>query len=170
MWTADADPHVLRVRVSPPVGAGSRSIDLLTLPGCMLRYDDRTHVRLDLTDGVLRLDVIGRSMVAGEVTIEPAIDLARSIDPQIASLRRLDALLRGDLRPFVDQRFIRLVEALRVRDALADGASLRDIGLAMYGGDWPGDGEHSKSRVRRRIVLAERLIRAGPRAALTGRI
>jgi hypothetical protein len=63
-----------------------------------------------------------------------------------------------------------LVEALRVGDAIAAGASQRAIGLGIYGGDWPGDGEHLKSRVRRMIPLAAALFRAGPRGVLAGRI
>src|SRR3546814_2270295 len=100
------------------------------------------------------------------MTIEPAIDLRRAIDPQIASLRRLDALMRGDILETRDQRLVRLVEALRAADAIAAGASLRDIGVGAFGGDWPGDGEHLKSRVRRRVALAVELTRAGPRGVL----
>src|SRR3546814_14755057 len=92
------------------------------------------------------------------MTIEPAIDLRRAIDPQIASLRRLDALMRGDILETRDQRLVRLVEALRAADAIAAGASLRDIGVGAFGGDWPGDGEHLKSRVRRRVALDRQIV------------
>lgn len=109
-------------------------------------------MRLDLVDGLIE---------PGSLTIEPVIDLCRPLEPQLLSVRRLDALLHGDCPLAVDQRLIRLVEALRTADALAAGASLRDIGEGMFGGDWPGDGEHVKSRVRRRVVLADALLRAG---------
>ncbi|WP_150290012.1 DNA -binding domain-containing protein [Sphingobium estronivorans] len=73
--------------------------------------------------------------------------------------------------PQPDRRMPRLVEALRVLDALACGASLTAIGAVLVGADriardWPGDGEHLKSWVRRRVMLARRLQRAGPRGVM----
>ena len=63
-----------------------------------------------------------------------------------------------------DRRLPRLIEALRVLDALRDGASLRAIGAALFGAEqkWPGAGDHLKSYVRRRVVLARRMAQAGP--------
>jgi hypothetical protein len=119
---------------------------------------------------MLRLDLIEGAILRGPMTIEPAIDLRRAVDPQLASLRRLETLMRGDDLENRDQRLVRLVEALRVADAIATGASLRDIGLGAFGYDWPGDGEHLKSRVRRRVELAVELMRASPHDVLTGGI
>src|SRR3546814_17622049 len=79
------------------------------------------------------------------MTIEPAIDLRRAIDPQIASLRRLDALMRGDILETRAQRLVRLVEALRAAAAIAACASLRAIGGGACGGAWPGAGEPCQS-------------------------
>src|SRR3546814_17261136 len=100
------------------------------------------------------------------MTIEPAIDLRRAIDPQIASLRRLDALMRGDILEPRDQRLVRLAEALPAADALAAGASLRDISVGDFGGDWPGVGEHLKSPVRPRVALVGSLPWGGPRGGV----
>jgi hypothetical protein len=167
MWTAAADPCVLRagvVGVPEPVG-----IDLSRFPHCVRRDDDVWRVRLDLPDGALRLDLVEGSM-AGSVLVEPVIDLRRPLEPQLESIRRLSALFRRESQPLPDQRLVRLVEALRAADALAAGASLRDIGLGVLGADWPGDGDHLKSRARRRIALAADLIRAGPHAVISRRI
>lgn len=170
MWTAEADPCVLRARVSFSTGVCAAAIDLSLWPHCALPGDGCVHVRLHLPDGVLRLDLVDSANLAGPLMIEPAIDLRRGIDSQIESLRRLHALMRGDVLETRDQRFVRLIEALRVADAIAAGASLRDIGLGAFGDDWPGDGEHLKSRVRRRVELAAELMRAGPVGVLAGKI
>ena len=105
------------------------------------------------------------------VAIRPTIDLTRPTEPQIHSVRRLAALATGAPEPIErDATLVRLVAALRVRDALADGASQRDIGLGVFGDDWPGDGEHLKSRVRRMIPFSAKLARAGPRGVVQARI
>ncbi|MDE8652465.1 DNA -binding domain-containing protein [Novosphingobium album (ex Liu et al. 2023)] len=126
---------------------------------------------LDLLDGTLQLEGRDGALDDGPRPVAALIDYGRILEPQLESARRLDAFLRGREPPTdVGTRFGRLVEALRVGDATAAGASQRAIGLGIYGGDWPGDGEHLKSRVRRMIPLAVALIRAGPRGVLAGRI
>lgn len=169
MWTAAADPHVLLARVLPRPGQDG-AIDLTGVRCCDWRHDGRCHSRIDLPDGAMRLDLIEGEIASGGLRIEPALDFFRPLDAQIASIRRLHALCHGRTSTVRDQRFVRLVEALRVGDALAAGASLRDIGLGALGDDWPGDGEHVKSRARRRVMLAASLARAGPRGVLSGQI
>ena len=168
MWTARADPFVLRARLNDAAALCAPAIDLSRWPHLALQGDACIHLRLHLPGGVLRLDCVGRGFLSGLVAIEPAIDFSRAIEPQIASLSKLDAFLKGDRVALRDQAFVRLLEALRVADALESGASLRAIGLGIYGGDWPGDGEHLKSKVRRRVALADRLLHAGPRSVLAG--
>src|SRR3569623_1669355 len=148
MWTTDADRCVLRGRSIPMSGSMGAGSDLSRFPRCTWQGAVCHHVRLDLPDGAMRLDLVGDAIGPDAVMVEPAIDLGRPLDPQLASLRRL--------------------EALRAADALASGASLRDIGVALVGDDWPGDGEHVKSRARRRVVLAAALSRAGARGVFSG--
>lgn len=169
LWTAEADPCVLRGRIFPAPGSFG-GIDLSSIPHSIRQGAGCHHVRFDPPDGALRLDLIEGAMGPGMMTIEPAVALDRPLEPQLASIRRLDALVRGDVSPRRDQRFLRLVEALRAADALAAGASLREIGLGVMGSDWPGDGEHLKSRARRRVALAAELLRAGPPAVLSHQI
>lgn len=169
MWTAEADPYVLRGRIFPARDS-VRGTDLSRVPHSIRRGNGCHHVRFDLRDGALRFDLIEGALDSGMMVIEPAAVLDRPLEPQLVSIRRLDALVRGDVSPRHDQRFLRLVEALRAADALAAGASLRDIGLGVLGGDWPGDGEHLKSRARRRIALATSLLRCGPRGVLLHRM
>lgn len=169
MWTAAADPHVLSARIlSEP--AGDVAIDLSQARCSARSHDGRRHVRIDLPGGAMRLDLVDGDIAADVLRIEPAVDLRRPLEPQLASIRRLHALCRGETTSVRNQRFVRLVEALRAADALAAGASLRDIALGTLGDDWPGDGEHLKSRARRRVALAEDLKRAGPARVLAARI
>jgi len=169
MWTAAADPHVLLARVLPRPRADA-AIDLEHVHCCDWWQEGRQHVRIDFADGVMRVDIVEGKIASGTLSIEAAVDLPRPLDPQIASIRRLRTLCRGETSPVHDQRFGRLVEALRAGDALAAGASLRDIGLGILGDDWPGDGDHLKSRARRRVKLAAALAHAGPRGVLSGAI
>lgn len=170
MWTAAADPHVLRARVFPQPDYVGNGIELSRFARFIWQHGGCHHVRLDLPSGVVRFDLLGGAIVPGIIRVEPAVDLGRPIDPQFASIRRLDVLMRGDPPPPREQCFVRLVEALRAADALAAGASLRDFALGALGDDWPGDGEHLKSRARRRVVLAGDLLRAGPRGVLLRKI
>lgn len=163
MWSAAADPCVLRAR---PGFTAEGAIDLSRFAHRTWRCGPWRYVRIDLPDAAMRIDIVDNAMPAAMV-IELAIDLRRPLEPQLLSIRRLHAIDRGADLPLPDQRFVRLVEALRVADALAAGASLRDIGVGAFGTDWPGDGEHLKSRVRRRVALAAELSRAGPRGVLS---
>ncbi|MBO9601849.1 MAG: DUF2285 domain-containing protein [Novosphingobium sp.] len=140
---------------------------LASLPYRSMRIGERRHLLLQLSSGTLQLDVCGECTNLPPSSIMPVIDLGRELWPQLRSVCRLVSVLQGGVeRRLVDRRLQRLVQALRVADALAVGASQREIGLGIYGGDWPGDGEHLKSRVRRMIVLARRLVRAGPGGVL----
>lgn len=169
LWTADADPSVLRARIARTETA-KPSIDITALRRCEFQRDRSLHLRLKLLDGDLRLDLVDCRQLAGLTAIEPAVDLSRDLEPQLLSIRRLAKLARGVSSEMIDQRVNRLVEALRVADAIAEGASLRRIGLGMFGGDWPGDGEYLKSRVRRRVHLSGDLFRAGPNGVLVATI
>ncbi|MCG7349865.1 DNA -binding domain-containing protein [Sphingomonas sp. ACRSK] len=136
----------------------------------VVRTGDRCHILLHLLRATLQLEGLAGAFGDGPQPVSALIDHGRFLEPQFESVRRLDAFLRGrEPPPDVGTRFGRLVEALRVGDAIAAGASQREIGLGIYGGEWPGDGEHLKSRVRRMVPLAAELIRIGPRGVL-GRI
>jgi hypothetical protein len=66
-------------------------------------------------------------------------------------------------------RLHRVVLALRVIDALSEGATLRNIGDAFVrAGDWPGRGESTKSAARRLAGFARGLWSGGPAAILSG--
>ncbi|WP_294136919.1 DUF2285 domain-containing protein [Sphingobium sp.] len=166
IWTAAANPRLLTV---VPARSGP-ALDLARIGHRAARTGDRRHVLLHLSRQTLQLDGLDGALDDGPRRISALIDFGRNLEPQLESVRRLDAFLSGREPPTdLGTRFGRLVEALRVGDAIAAGASQRAIGLGIYRGDWPGDGEHLKSRVRRMIPLAAALVRAGPRGVLAER-
>lgn len=161
------DPFVLDACVE----VGGCLLDLSRLDYRIVRAVGRSHLLLELPAGMLQLDLQDAGDQREIVAVRPTIDLARPIEAQFHSARRLAALLAGVPEPVPREvGLARLVAALRVSDALATRASQRDIGLGIFGTEWPGDGEHLKSRVRRMIPFASKLVRAGPRAVLAGLI
>ena len=163
VWSAAVDPRVLGVRCfrEPDDGRGS-------LLGRAHRWrvvvgeNACEHVWLVSGGEPLRIDVMAGSIRDGCVRIEPAVDLRRDLQPQIAALRRLDRLMQGMAwTSFEDKALPRLVLALRVADARRHGCSLRQVARDVLGlHDWPGDGEWAKSSTRRLIALANILARS----------
>lgn len=163
VWSAAVDPRVLDVRCfrEPDDGRGSvlgrahRWRVEVGENGC-------EHVWLGSGGEPLRIDVMAGSIRDGCVRIEPAVDLRRDLQPQIAALRRLDQFMRGMAWTTVkDKALPRLVLALRAADARWHGCSLRHVARDVLGlHDWPGDGEWAKSSTRRLIALAKLLSRS----------
>ncbi len=111
----------------------------------------------------LRLDVISGSVLNGPTSLSPLIDLSREVEPQLRSVRHLDAMQRGQVITKPDPRLEKMVLALRVLDARSAGASLREIGLKILGGSfWPGEGEYLKSKTRRFVQMGYILREGGP--------
>lgn len=122
---------------------------------------------IDRGDMPLRFDVIEGSVSAGSVTLQ--FDLLD--DPHLGDrLALIRAFAAGKTIAPRHLQFCRRFQALQAVDARESGASLREVADCLLGhGDWPGDGEHRKSLVRRMIATGERMVRAGPRAVLLGR-
>jgi len=113
------------------------------------------HVRLDVVEGSTR---------AGPVLLQFLLADDDRLGDRLAVIRSWHAPL-----PAVPdhRRWSRTLLALAAVDAQQAGASLRETAdLLMGPGDWPGDGEHRKSRVRRLLAAGRTAIRNGPRAVL----
>jgi len=167
IWSAAIDPRVLAVRASDPVdAAGARLFDSLAVATRMVRGPHAEHLLIDRGGEVIRLDVIDGTVSAGPVTLRFELPDDDCVEGRIAALRALRAPTPiGRLHQRLADRLI----ALQAVDAHDDGASLRELADIVLGpGDWPGDGEHRKSRVRRLLVSGSRMIASGPRAILNG--
>jgi hypothetical protein len=166
LWSAAFDPSVLRAR---PAGGAASTDAAPSLATCLaVAGDNRLHaviggvhhgIRIDLASSV-EVPPINRLIFPFTVAVAPK---------QLAEFRRLVGLARGQpLAAVTPPRLYRVVLALRVIDALGEGASLRTIGEAFVrAGDWPGCGESTKSAARRLRTAALTIWNAGPRSAFS---
>lgn len=167
LWSAAVDPLVLRavyarggaseaVRSSWPWAAVADAHRLRAVVGGF-----HHGVRIDIAGGP-RAPPLDRLVFPFTVSVAPR---------NLAEFRRLVALARGvPLAPQPNaRRFDRFVVALRVIDALSEGASLRTVGeVLVRADDWPGRGEATKSAARRLVGFARWLWATGPVAILHG--
>jgi len=165
MWSAAIDPRVLAVRALTLGDVeGGRPFDARAANTRVVNGAHAQHLMIDLGGEVIRLDVIDGTVSAGPVTLR--FDLA----DDGCLLTQLSAI-RAFCEPTPIRRthvqLARRLLALQAVDARDAGASLRETADILFGpGDWPGDGEHRKSHVRRLLVVGSRMIQCGPRAIL----
>jgi hypothetical protein len=168
VWSRAADPRVLAVRATPLAegkhGWAAHPFNLDLFPDHSLVDDGQEHVRIDHPDGVIRLDVISGSLRAGPVTLAFEIEYDDRLSIQLSAARDFDMAISGEgMGSPGPERLAGLLTALHAVDARAAGASLRNSADLLLGaGDWPGNGEYRKSRIRRMIAVGEQLLRAGP--------
>jgi hypothetical protein len=163
-------------RTDPDAVELSRLSAWLTVVGPV---EGREHAVLSDGRHHLRLDVAGRS-----IRSEGAVILRYDLYGVATALRRLLPVRRLiDLCRF--QRFSaslyprdplirRGVTLLRVSDALADGASQREIAVALFGPDrvsqdWIGRSDALRSLVRRLVADARYMEAGGYRSLLQSR-
>jgi hypothetical protein len=131
---------------------------------------------LALSDGWrrIRLDVVEGTLGDGAyVRLDYLLSGFRDLEPRLQTIRRL-ARLRADGR-FDKSLYAkppgmaRRIEALQVADALRDGASYRDIAIAIFGearvrSDWRTQSDYLLSRIRRRAAEARQMLAGGYKA------
>jgi hypothetical protein len=176
IWHADLDPGTLRVEAIPSDRADPDGLDLERVAAWLtivtdpdgydhaVLSDGRHHIRLDVAQGQL----------AGETLVHLHYRLhgLGSAEAGILPLRRLLHLQRH--RRFARSLFPRDpwiergIQLLRVHDALADGATQREIGNTLFGEarvaeDWNDRSDSMRSRVRRLVREAKALAQGGYR-------
>lgn len=179
LWHADRDPEILRLSLLPAVQGDGDGIDpaawaeFLTVGqnagGCesLLLSDGWRRIRLDIVEGSLAMAPPLRPLFHIE-----GVSSARG--PLRALNRFLDFLSHRRLRPALyppEPRMARWLLLLRVQDALREGASHRDIGIALFGADrvaiqWDGPTDALRSRVRRLVRDAQHMASGGYRQLL----
>jgi len=181
IWRADLDPGTLRVVALPADAGHPDAVDPLALQPWLTMVADHEGEHAVLSDGWhhIRLDVARGSLAAGQaVVLEYHLRGVASAEPKILPLRRLIDLYRNrrfsvSLYP-PDRRVDRWIVALRVHDAIAAGASQRDIARALFGDDSANSAEDERadslrSRVRRLVAVARRMAAGDYRALLGAR-
>lgn len=166
IWSAAADPHVVAARAFPIRRGGGRAIDLAPETVRVVREESGERLVIDRGGVPLRLDVIEHTATAGPVFLHYDLPDDHRLQVRIAVIL---AIAGTKPIPCRHPQLANRLQSLQALDARAAGASLREIADHVLGrGDWPGDGEHRKSLVRRMIAAGERMVRAGPRAVLQG--
>lgn len=167
LWHSANDPSVLKLVALTAGGFGMR-FDLRRsgVPATVVRREGCEHVRLGRGRAAVRIDIVSGSLLDGPVAL--VHDLADADEVTIGVLRRfLHLCRRGNLpevRPSANQRWQRQVLGLRVADALAQGASIRAVGVMLFGAErvrkeWSE--EALKSQCRRLISFARGMAGGG---------
>lgn len=173
IWHADLDPGTLRVTAVPAMVGDPDALLVEPLaPWLTVAVDREGREHAVLSDGWhhIRLDVEGGSLVANPaVILHYHLDGITSAEPRVLPLRRLLALARH--RRFMaslfppEPRTERFIAMLRVHDALASGASQREIAQVLFGQDRIVQGCHGadslRSRVRRLVADARAMATGG---------
>lgn len=133
-----------------------------------------------LSDGYrrIRIDIEQGSICCGRpVRLRYAMQgfVGQRTEARLLPLRRLVGLLRtGRFLPALfpaERRVERLIDVLRVADALSAGASQREIAAVLFGServasDWRTVSDSLRSRVRRLVREARRMTARGYRQVL----
>ncbi|MEE4454414.1 hypothetical protein [Novosphingobium resinovorum] len=165
VWSAALDPHVLRARlVSPADVARPCWFDPAAWRIRHLAGVDLQHLAFTCAGEVARIDLVGDGRFAGPAVLQFDIVADERLACQLAAVRRMFGMAAVSSEP---RRLQRQHLSLLAHDVHAGGASLRETaGLILGEGEWPGDGEHRKSLMRRLIDAGDRLLAAGAGAVL----
>lgn len=177
LWSSSIEPAVLTVMAVPADDADEGAFDLRRwrAMATLASSPSGEHFLLQNARSSVRLDVVSGTLRDGPVMLFH--DLARIglLEPKLAALRRFHHLCRTGHFPAVTgsptQQSRRQILALRTHDAIAQGASIRDIGSMLHGderirAEWPGSGDAFKSQARRLIALAREMAGGGYRRLL----
>ena len=181
IWRALADPYVLSAHADLLAG---HNCDLFDIRG----LGEIAHLHLGangqehwlFTDGwrAIRLDILRGSLLAGPALLHYRLSGLEAARPQVAALGRLIALSRtrrisSTLFPR-ERRARRWLLILRTHDALAAGATQRDIAetlLGMTSGPrWRVTEPGYRRRAQRLVEAARRMARADPILWLRGEV
>ncbi len=181
IWHAEIDPGTLAVTAEPAATTNPEAISLDRLAPWLttvIADDGREHVVLSDGWRRIRLDI-----EHGRLTGERAVLLCyrlhgiTAVESRLVPLRRLIRLCRYGRFPRSlfprDTRTERGIDMLRVHDALEEGASQREIGVALFGAervasDWTERSDSLRSRVRRLVRGTRIMARGGYRQLLGG--
>lgn len=169
VWSAAVDPYVLLACVSAiPPGGRSPSFDLGRYSARVLRDINCEYILIKHLGAEIRLDLPNGTLGLGPVSLCFQVKGEPDLLAQIEALRAFHALSQGRAtRTPPRARGARQLLALQAFDARSAGHSLRATSHLLFGlSDWPGRGEHRKSRVRRLVAAGEALVRAGPSTVL----
>lgn len=172
-WSAAADPAVLPVFARPADGCDP--FDLARFDGIASVMAGPAAEHILLSDGLrsIRVDVVAGTLARGAAAVTWRIEGLAGAGPRLDALRQLAALARHGRfarslhRP--ERRAPRWIAMLRVHDAIAAGASYREIVAGLFGVTVPGPGWRETAgpwrlRVQRLAAAGRKVLAAGPGA------
>lgn len=164
VWSAVLDPCVLRARIASGQANASFRFDARARRARRVSGTEGEHIAFECLGEVARIDLVGESLPAEPVLLRFEIIADERLGRQLAALQRV-YFQAGASRQA--DRLRRQHLSLLAADARAAGASLRDVAELVLGpGNWPGDGDHRKSLVRRLVAAGALLCEKGPAAIL----
>lgn len=176
IWHADLDPGAVGAAAAAAAASDPDAIDAALLsPWLSAAVDEAGVEHVVLSDGWqhIRLDIEHGSLLAGSpVVLHYRLAGLIEAEPKLLPLQQLVALVRHRrfLRTLIapDIRMTRHLLALRVHDALAAGASQREIAEVLFGSvaDLGDRTDSLRSRVRRLARESRRLASGGWRTLM----
>lgn len=182
IWRSEVDPFVVNARATNTPG-GEVGADFTALTGLATMVVTQVGEHWLWSDGIrqIRLDVLRGTLCDGPVLLEfrvPGVgsDISSAV-PRLVTIRRLVALVQnGRLLPQLfppERRAARWALILRTHDALAAGASQRDIAEHIFGLDsplrWRVETPSLRRKVQRLVFAARAAARSDPLAWLRER-
>lgn len=174
IWRAEADPAVILAHVA---GREGPAYDLLYLnrvrhlATCHRAPDGEEHWLFSDGWRQVRLDLRGGSLLAGPIRLDYQLSGLASALPGVTTLHRLVALTRtGRLNATLfprERRARRWALVLRAYDALAEGASHREIAETLLSmgasAQWRVDAPGYRRKAQRLAEAARRIAATDPR-------
>ena len=178
MWTATAYSAVLAADALPAPSA-SAIFDMRALGSVVSRLrgtDGCEHILFGDGPRLIRLDICSGSIARGRKMLRFRIDGPAGLDRRLLTLRRLMALARtGRFSRELHRREARARQwllTLRAADAVAGGASQREIAEVLLGFEsppvgWRQEDPNVRARAQRLVQQARRLAHGGFAVFLT---
>lgn len=163
MWSAAVDPCVLSARCCAISVGSPHAFDGTAEARRVLRSGNGEHLIVERGGALVRIDVVEGSALTGPRSLCFELPVDHRLDVKVSAVRTFI----GSAQDRPSLQLARRLSALEAYDAHLAGMSLRAIAVRLLGpGDWPGDGEHRKSLVRRLVASGRNMIEQGPARVL----
>lgn len=178
LWRADRDPETISVIAEACGNMDPDGIDFAILEPWLTVVSNSAVEHAVLTDGWhrIRLDVVQGSLATRQpVRLHYQIHGTISAESKLLPLRRLIHLYRHKVftpalyPPGPSMGYA--IAVLRVHDAMTAGVSQKEIARSIFGADlvaaeWNSNSDFLRSRTRRLVANARRMMRGGFKSLL----
>jgi hypothetical protein len=169
IWDRAFDPSVLTAEASPAPATVVDRFDISKVAATVsiaITQDGCERVALSDAYRRIRVDIVRGSVLDGPVSLRYRLGDGWGLDAQLLTLRRLQVLRRTGrftrtLFP-PEKMAPRWLAALRACDAIAAGASQRELADLLFGplaahATWRGESDFLRLRVQRLVRIGRRM-------------